>query len=59
MSEGTRFVVGVLGESWSGNDEQDWFGLLDISFEKFDNNGEAEFCPINKKAYTVRVKKRL
>jgi Sec-independent protein translocase protein TatA len=48
-----RLVVGVLGDSWVGNHgEEDWFGLLDLGFERFDTGqGEYEYSPLNLKRF--------
>ncbi|WP_413525489.1 hypothetical protein [Photobacterium phosphoreum] len=48
MDHEVRFVVGMLGDSWAGNDEENWFGLLDLGFERFESESEeSEFSPIN------------
>lgn len=68
MDHEVRLVVGVLGDSWAGNDEEDWFGLLELGFERFESEtGEPEFAPINiqshycdsKKAFVTRNFKHL
>lgn len=62
METEIRFVVGVLGDSWAGNDEDDWFGLLDLGFERFEVDpknapGEYEYSPINSKQFYCESKK--
>ncbi|CAM3147632.1 AAA family ATPase [Vibrio rarus] len=58
MDNEVRLVVGVLGDSWAGNDEEDWYGLLEVAFEKFENDlGESEFFPINVKRHYCDSKK--
>ena len=66
MDHEVRFVVGMLGDSWAGNDEENWFGLLDLCFERFESESEeSEFSPINirshycdsRKAFVTRDRK--
>jgi hypothetical protein len=52
METETRLVVGVLGESWAKNGDDDWVGVLDLGFERFEtDSGEFEYSPINAKQF--------
>lgn len=58
METEIRLVVGVLGDSWAGNDEDDWFGLLDLGFERFEtDSGECEYSSLNSKEFYCESKK--